>query len=73
MWKTVTCSAMRIMMWVFALAYFRTHIKQPMSVLINQFVPSAFYLCFVFTRINFRGMLHHVCDETYDENMCGPI
>ena len=43
------------------------------SVLINQFVPPTFRLCFVFTGINFRGMLHHVCDVAYDENMCGPI
>ena len=28
---------------------------------------------FAFTGINFRGMLHHVCDVGYDENMCGPI
>ena len=33
-----------------------------MSVLINQFVPPNFCLCFVFTGINFRGMLHHVFD-----------
>ena len=31
------------------------------------------YLCFTFTGINFRGMLHHVCNVAYDENMCGPI
>ena len=43
------------------------------SVLINQFVLSAFCLCFIFTGINFRAMLHHVCDVAYDENMCGPI
>ena len=43
------------------------------SVLINQFVPQNFCLCFTFTGINFRGMLHHVCDVAYDENMCGPI
>ena len=41
-------------------------------LLINQFVPSTFCLCFAFTGINFRGMLHHVCDVAYDENMCGP-
>ena len=44
-----------------------------MSVLINQFVLPTFCLCFAFTGINFRGMLHHVCDVAYDENMCGPI
>ena len=33
------------------------------STLINQFVP-AFCLCFVFTSINFQGILHHVCDVT---------
>ena len=43
------------------------------SVLIKQFVPQNFCLCFTFTGINFRGMLHHVCDVAYDENMCGPI
>ena len=32
------------------------------SVLNNQIVPPTFYLCFTFTGINFRGMLHHVCD-----------
>ena len=42
-------------------------------VLINQFVPLTFCLYFAFTGINFRGMLHHVCDATYDENMCEPI
>ena len=26
-----------------------------------------------FIDINFRGMLHHVCDVTYNEEMCGPI
>ena len=44
-----------------------------MSVLVNQFVPPTFCLCFAFTGVNFRGMLHHVSDVTYDENMCGPI
>ena len=44
-----------------------------MSVLINQFVPPNFCLCFVFTGINFRGMLHHVFDVAYDENMFEPI
>ena len=38
-----------------------------MSVLINQFVPQIFCLCFAFTGINFRDMLHHVCDVTYEE------
>ena len=28
---------------------------------------------FIFTVINFRGMLHHVCDLAYDKNMSGPI
>ena len=32
------------------------------SVLNNQIVPPTFYLSFTFTGINFRGMLHHVCD-----------
>ena len=32
------------------------------SVLINQFVPPTLCLCFAFTGINFRGMLHPVCD-----------
>ena len=32
-----------------------------------------FSLCFAFTGINFRGMLHHVYYVAYDENMCGPI
>ena len=44
-----------------------------MSVLINQYVPPTVCLCFAFTGINFRGMLRHVCDAAYDENMCGPI
>ena len=44
-----------------------------MSVLINQFVPPPFCLYFAFTGINLRGMLHHVCDVAYDENMFGPI
>ena len=44
-----------------------------LSVLINQFMPPTFCLCFAFTGIKFRGMLHHVCDVAYDENMCGPI
>ena len=44
-----------------------------LGVLINQFVPQNFGLCFVFTSINFRGMLHRVCDVAYDENMCRPI
>ena len=43
------------------------------SVLINQFVPPTFCLCFSFTGINFRGMLQHVCDMAYDENRCVPI
>ena len=41
------------------------------SMLINQFVPPTFCLCFAFS-VNFRGMLHHVCDVAYDE-MFGPI
>ena len=32
-----------------------------------------FCLCFPVTGLNLRGILHHVCDVTYDENMCGPI
>ena len=40
---------------------------------VNQFMPPTFWLCFAFTGIKFRGMLHHVCDVAYDENMCGPI
>ena len=32
------------------------------SVIINQFVPPTFCLCFAFTGVNFRGMLHYVCD-----------
>ena len=35
-----------------------------MSVLINQFAPPTFCLYIAFTGINFRGMLHHVCDVT---------
>ena len=35
---------------------------KPKSVLINQLVLPIFCLCFAFTGINFRGMLHHVCD-----------
>ena len=31
-------------------------------MLINQFEPPTFCLCFALTGINFRGMLHHVCD-----------
>ena len=31
----------------------------------------SYCLCFVFTGIIFRGMLHHVCDVDYDENICG--
>ena len=46
---------------------------QAKSALINQFVPPIFCLYFAFTAINFRGMLHHVCDVVYDENMSGPI
>ena len=33
-----------------------------MSVLTNQFVPSTFCLCFALTGINFRRILHHICD-----------
>ena len=43
------------------------------NVSVNQFVPQTFCLCFAFTGMNFGGMLHHVYDEAYDENMCGPI
>ena len=31
-------------------------------MLINQYVPPTFCLCFALTGINFRGMLDHVCD-----------
>ena len=44
-----------------------------LNVLIYQFVSPTFCFCFTFTDINFRGMLHHVCDVAYDKNMCGPI
>ena len=43
------------------------------SVLINQIVSPTFCLCFASTGINFRGMLHHVCDAAYDENVSGLI
>ena len=42
------------------------------SMLINQFVLPTFCLCFALSSINLRGMLHHVCDVAYGENMCGP-
>ena len=48
-------------------------LKWLQSVLINQFVPSTFCLFFAFTGMNFRGILHHVFDVAYDENMCGLI
>ena len=41
--------------------------------LINQFVLPTFCLCFAFSGINFRSMLHHLCYVAYGENMCGPI
>ena len=44
-----------------------------MTVLINQFVLPTFCLCFAFTGINSRGMLHYVFDVAYDENMCESI
>ena len=46
-----------------------------MSVLINQFIPPPpnFFLYIAFTGINFRSMLHHVCDVDYEENISGPI
>ena len=53
-----------------------TQIKMILSVsvlIINQFVPPTFCLCFTFTGINFWGMSHHVSDVAYDKNMCGPI
>ena len=52
--------------------FFTSHFQ---NVLINQFVSPTFCLCFVFAEINFRDMLHHVCDVAvpYDENLCGPI
>ena len=53
--------------------YSREYLKVHRSVLINQFVLLTFCLCFCFTGINFRGMLHHVCDVVYDKNRCGPI
>ena len=31
-------------------------------MLINQFVPPTFCLFFAFSGMNFRGLLHHVCD-----------
>ena len=43
------------------------------SVLINQFVPPTFCLYFAFTGINFQGLLHHICDVVYDENMYEPM
>ena len=43
------------------------------SVLISQFVLPTLFLHFYFTGINFRGMLHHVCDVAYDQNRCRPI
>ena len=43
------------------------------SVLTNQFVPPNLMPLFAFTGINFRGMLHHVCDVAYDESIRGPI
>ena len=43
------------------------------SVLINQSVSPTVCLCFTLIGINIRGMLHHVCDVAYEENMCGPI
>ena len=33
-----------------------------LSALIIQFVSPTFCLSFAFTSINFRGILHHVCD-----------
>ena len=43
------------------------------TVLTDQVVLPTFCLCFVFTGLNFWGMLHHVCGVSYDENLCGPI
>ena len=43
------------------------------AMIINQFAPQNFCLCFVFTGIYFWDMLRHVCDIACDENMCGPI
>ena len=40
------------------------------NVFINQFVLRTSCLCFSFTGIKFRGMLHHVCDAANDENRC---
>ena len=42
-------------------------------MLIDQFVSPNFCLCFAFTGINFRDMLHHICGVAYDENLCGPL
>ena len=53
--------------------YNLSQISYLQSVLINQFVPPTFCLYFAFTGINFQGILHHVCDVAYDENMNGPI
>ena len=47
-----------------------TTMEQHESVLTDQSVAPTFCLCFGFTGIFSRGMLHHVCDEAYDENMC---
>ena len=44
-----------------------------LSVLINQIAFLNFCLCFCYTGINLRGMLHHVCDVAYDKNRCGSI
>ena len=49
------------------------HPSHIQNVLINQFVPSTFCLCFAFTGKNFRDVLHQVCEIAYDENMRGPI
>ena len=60
--ENVMCILKWIMLTLF-LKYDRKSLLQ--SVLIKQFVPSIFGLCFAFTDINFRGMLHHVCDVAY--------
>ena len=48
-------------------------LKENKSVLVNQFVHPTLCLYLAFTSINFRGMLHPVCNVAYDENMCEPI
>ena len=42
--------------------YDEVHYFHNNTVLINQFVRPTFCLCSAFVDINFRGMLHHICD-----------